>query len=487
MAQDLFYHPPDYKSELLKKHGFQEEVREILKGQHGKTGFPVPLKFYTMSWEVYDLSLEEPYFWVLEVLKENFPIIEKLEDSFAAAENSAFFGVTQQRLGAQQDRVSTFLATIGKMVKELFQMVRELRIIDERLKYYEAVEEELTKPVEQRKKGDEITLKGFFVDLVQGGGKSAASVYGMARELEFITLPDLFFDAPPFRNQTELEEHVNNLEKNFNRNVLRVLLRHLTQYQEWRKRTHQEHKNRRRFQLAYLRQHFDIIKMYVNWIKPYLRHVSRLHMKEGSMTKADLVSAFEGSLLDIEVLARRRDDEKKMSGCILATFNYRTRPELKVQQEGYQRGPVHIGRFEMNLRIYCWSDEEVQRYHKLKEDETMFLMGEVSESVYKAMVSLGDELDHYYQESAGLSMAGEKKPPEKAAEPKKTVLERFFGDFYTPKKVQQAVKVSRKEVQSEQQRRQAVIEKLINAPGMIRGICWGVFHNFKKAHRMVAW
>src|SRR3989344_2598160 len=291
------------QSKLLEKFGFKEEVAEIIKGQFGPTGFPEPLHTWRMMWEVYDLSLEEPYFWILDNIKGSMPIVEKLEDSFAAAENSAFFGVTQQRLGAQQDRVSQFLATMGKMVKELFQMVRELRIIDERLGYYDAIEKELKKPIGQRSKTAEITMKGLFVDLVQGGGKSAASVYGMARELEFVTLPDLFFDAPPFKDDKELNQHLESLKANFNKNVLRVLQRHLGQYMEWRKRTHQEHRNRKIFQLKYLQQHFDIIKMYITWVKPYLRHARALSMKEKSLTSAELVSAFEGSLLDVEILA----------------------------------------------------------------------------------------------------------------------------------------------------------------------------------------
>src|SRR3989338_10685648 len=174
------------RTELLKEFKFEkEEEIDVIKQQYDKTGFPEPLKSYKLSLEVFDLSLEEPYFWILDALKESFTIVEKLEDSFAAAENSAFFWVTQQRLGAQQDKVSQFLATTGKMIKELFQMVRELRIIDERLIYYNGVAAVLSKPINERGEGKahDITLKGIFVDLVQGGGKSAPSVYGMAREL----------------------------------------------------------------------------------------------------------------------------------------------------------------------------------------------------------------------------------------------------------------------------------------------------------------
>ena len=475
----------EYRSKLLKDLGFEEEITELIKDQHGPTGFPKPKKSYRLSWEVYDLSMEEPYFWILDNLKESFTTIEKLEDSFAAAENSAFFGVTQQRLGAQQDKISQFLAQVGKMIKELFQMVRELRIIDERLEYYTESEAQLGKPLHQRGKSAEITLKGMFIDLVQQGAKSAASVYGMARELEFITLPDLFFDAPPFKDTSEMEKYIQGMEANFNQNVLRVLLRHLRQFMEWKKRTHEEHTSRKRFMLQYLRQHFEIIRMYINWVKPYLRHVARLSFKQSNMSSADLISSFEGSMLDIEVLARKHDEAGRtgVNGCILATFYYRTRPELKVVQEGYQRGPVHIGRFEMQLRVYGWTDEQVASYKKLKEKETQYLMGEISSSVQSAMESLGEELDHYLREAGGELKKEERKEEEPA---KKSIAHRLFGDFYTPKQLKQkgGKGSSLRQLKKDEE---ALSEALDKAARSASFVCWNVYHNFKKAHGMIAW
>ncbi len=471
------------RSELLKEFGFKEEVRELFIGDMSfvPTGFPHPKKSYRLSYEVYDLSLEEPYYWILEDMRQNFETIEKLEDSFGAAENSAFFGVTQQRLGAQQDKVSQFLATTGKMIKELFQMVRELRIIDERLEYYEEAFQQIAKPMEARGKSAEITLKGIFIDLVQGGGKSAASVYGMARELEFITLPDLFFDAPPFRSAEEMEKYCDELGKNFNQNVVRVLKRHLRHYMEWGKRTYKEHVNRRTFQLKYLRQHFEIIQMYINWVKPYLRHVAKLTLKEKSMDTPEIVSAFETSMLDIEFMGRLRDAKSGANVCGLCTFNYRTRPELKVVQEGYQRGPVHIGRYEMNLRLYAWSDKEVENYKKFKEKESLVLMGEISASVQQAMEALGEELDRYLEEAKG---EGEKKQPEKKEEKRKSLTEKFFGDFYTPRKEKPVKVPSTRELKRQQEDIEAGKKKLLKDMG---GIFFTMYKNFKKAHKMIMW
>lgn len=465
---------------LNAKDDASEEEAELVPHNYVKTGYPPPIKTYVLSLEMFDMSLEEPYFWIIDILKENFAILEKLEDSFAAAENSAFFGATQQRLGAQQDKVSQYLATMGKMIKELFQMVRELRIIDERLGYYDRVEKEMGKPLDQRSKSDEITLKGFFVDLVQGGGKNAASVYGMARELEFITLPDLFFDAPTFKNVEELDRYIEGLGKDFNRNVVRVLQRHLNQYREWRIRTHQEHNNRRKFMLQYLLQHYKIIEMYLNWTKPYLRNVSHLTMKEKSMESVDIVSAFEGSMLDVEVLARK--ENKGAQGCVLVTFNYRTRPEMKFVQEGYQRGPVHVGKMIMTVRGYTWTNKQLENYKKLKKKEEFLLLGEVSSSVKKAMDALGEELEKYLQEAVGNA---EKKEEVTETEFKKSLMEKMFGDFYTPSSVKKTIPTkSKRELEAAERSTEKALKGLRED---ILGACWGTFHYFKKAHDMIAW
>jgi len=473
------------KSKLLNEFGFQEEITEIVSGEHGPSGFPAPVKSYTLFMESSDLSLEAPYYWILDTLKRAFPIVEKLEDSFAASENSAFFGVAQQKLGAQQDKISQYLATTGKMIKELFQMVRELRIIDERLRYYDSAENELKKDIDKRERGGEITLKGMFVDLVQGGGKSAASVYGMARELEFVTLPDLFFDAPPFKNQQELENHIKNLAKDFNQNVLRVLIRHLTQFKQWKEQTAKEHHSRQRFMLSYLLQHFEIIKMYINWVKPYLRHVSKLTLKHANMQTADMVGAFEGSMIDVEFLARQRIPigDSGANGCVLATFQYRTRPELRIQSE-YQRGAVHVGRMQFQLRVYGWTDEQIENYKQLKNKELLELMGDVSKSVEASMTSLGKELDTYLEKAR--QMAEGKKEAKEEPMPKKTVLQTLFGDFYTPK---EAKKKSESAPSARELKRQEeeLREKMGGLLEKARWVGWATYNNFKKSHGMVTW
>jgi hypothetical protein len=364
-------------------------------------------------------------------------------------------------------------------------MVRELRVIDERKTYYEETEAQLARPISERNKSSEITLKDIYINLVQGGAKSATSVFGMARELEFVTLPDLYFDAPPFKNLAELERHMKLLEKDFNQSVLRVLERHLRQFMEWKKRTFKELLNRRRFTLQYLSQHFEIIKMYITWLKPYLRHVEKLTLKSSRMGSPDLISAFEGSMLDIEVLARVHKDGA--NGCVLATFSYRTRAELKVQQEGYQRGPVHIGKMILDLRVYGWTDKQLANYKALKDKETIMLMGNVSTSILSAMESLGVELDRYLIEAKGETdkkSDGSKENDLRAKQIKKSIFETLFGDFYTAKSVNAGSKKKSKLLREKEEKASSSIEGVV---GAAKFHCWNILKSFKKAHGMIAW
>lgn len=396
--------------------GFEEEQGEEALGTWQMTNYPKTLEArepgsmyplrYRLIYESYNQSIEDIYFRCIDYLREEcgFADFEKLTDLFAASERSAFFGVSEQRLGLQQDKVSQYLAVIGKMVKELFQLVREIRILDERLTLYRASY--------QGNKPAEISLKGYWIDLVEGGAKTPSSVYGMARELGFITLPDLFFEAPPM-NPKEVNAYVEKLQ--FNRKLKEVLARKLVTFCVWKEHTNKEMVNRRVFTVKYLRQHYDIIKMYMSWVKPYLRNVRRLQMDQKRMDSEHLIGAFEGSMVEIEVLAKRTAG-KLRQGVINLHFLFRTRPEMKFQQEGYQRGPVHVGRTQMTLRGYSWTPDDLHRYRKFKDREDFALLATIDASVRAAYTALGEELERYLAE-AGEETEGDfgakEKPPEK--------------------------------------------------------------------------
>ena len=469
------------KNADLMKFGFkQEELAEQTRGQYIKTGFPAPSRRYRLHYEGYNISIEEPYFYILHYLRyySGFPSIDKITDIFAAAENSAFFGANQQRLGMQQDKVSQFLATIGKMVKELFQLVRELRILDERLSYYIDSFNEKSRSRESA----EITLKGTWVDLVEQGAKNPASVYGMAREVQFTTLPDLFFSTHPFR-QEDVDDVVDRERGAFNRKVKEVLKRKLRTFLAWKEHTFDELKNRRVFTLKYLRQHYEIIRMYLHWVKPYLRNIQRLQLDQSKTETPDLLVAFESSMIEVELLARKPGT---VNQCLLINYLFRTRPEMSYNQE-YQRGPIHLGRVEIDIRCYGWTSEEIENYKKMREQEDFQLLGIIDSSVKAAMESLGEELMRYLREAGEDIGAKPNQQTERKSSsfvsPYTSVFRGFseiFGKAKTPKKQPRPKKPSKTDLMKLSLDRS-------RAEAETKAAAWTIYHHFKKHHGMLNW
>jgi hypothetical protein len=466
------------KSAYFKKYG--EEIMEKSMNQFVYTGYPAVKTFEhrrRLVYETYSKPIEETYFWILQHLTEGmdgFPIAEKIIDIFTASEQSSFWGQTSTRLGVQQDKVSQYLATIGKMIKDLFQLVREVRVLNERLSYYKDSNDKGSKSRDSA----EITLKGIFVDMAEGGSKNPSSVFGMSSQLQFTTLPDLFFSIHP-PTPEDVDEYIDKLD--FNDAVKRVLKRKLRSYMEWKKHTLDELTTRRMFTLKYMRQHYDVIHMYLNWIRPYLRNVARLQseqMEKKKMTTADLVSAFEGSLLEVEFLARKMPEgNQKYYACVLCNFVLRTRPEMSFHQEGYRhQGPVHMGRVEVIMRSYSWNDKDVQAYKNLRDAEDFEMIGKIDASVKEAMEGLGEELQKYLRDAGEKILASE--PKEEVEEKKKSSS--VFSTFIDIKP-----KNSKPKKKKEDPIKKAGEKKKALSDAQLA--MWVTYKNYKKAHGFLAW
>jgi len=453
--------------------------------------YPRPLNRHKLVFEKMGANVEEPYYFILDHTRElrGYPRVIKVRDVFSATEGSAFFGSSAQRLGIQQDRATQYLAQIGKFMKELFQMVRELRIIDMRIKMYEDSE-----------KGDktaDMALKGIWVDMVEGGTKNATSVLGLAREVGFTVLPDLFFGTF-VKKREEVDPTIRNLR--FNEKMKEVLGRKLYSYMVWREKTWKETTVRRGFMVKYLRQHWSIIMMYMNWVRPYLKHIQRLSMNQDTLDSPHMVTAFETSTLEIEVLFVSQGE--KHHKAVLVSYLYRTRPGMDYQQDGYQhRGPLHQGRVEINFRSYVWTEENIQKYLEYRRQEDMELLRSIDGSLDAAMSALGGDLKAYLKEAGETFDEDEDKDEEKeekkslidpkqmirtALSPATNILngigEMVLGKEIVPdsNKKDKTPKVSAMSEMKESDEKNAQ-KKGVNTD------MWLIFNIFKKGHRMLNW
>ena len=87
-------------------------------------------------------GVEKYYFWIQRFLKEEPEHglgfnVEKIKDVFGASAGSSFQSQIGTKASAIQQQLSNYLTQIGQLVKSLHPQVRELRILDERIGYYD--------------------------------------------------------------------------------------------------------------------------------------------------------------------------------------------------------------------------------------------------------------------------------------------------------------------------------------------------------------
>lgn len=388
--------------------------------------YPMPDCRYRLFIQAPNQNLEEIYFWTLNFLRIDmgFPQIEKIYDVFSSSESSALWGNMGQRQSIQQDRAAQYLRGIGELVRTLFQIVRELRILDERLEPYARWKDS---------KSADVTLKGIYANLVEGGGNNPDSIYSLAAKVGFTVLPDLFFNTHVYDLDKIDEEIEKGSAKEFNNVVKTVLKRKLFGYINWKEKTEKEFISRRKFQLHYLRQHWHTIQLYMSWVKPYLRASKRMTARESHLNSPDLIGAFDTTRIEIEILAKIPHSTSKSNRhyqCIMATFSYKTQPLMTYKPEMQQQAVGHIGSCEMTFRSYGWHQKDIDAYKKMRRQEDLELLKLADEQVAGAFEALKDELEKYLEESENLDPT---KAKQRKAEEAKAEYE-AYKELYDKKK-----------------------------------------------------
>lgn len=388
----------------LSDYGFEEEQLELSPGTFLGTGFPKSLTTFRLGLSRHALSLEGPYYWVLGFYKNDFGIaeFEKITDVFAGSAFSGFGSTQATKNGVVQDRASSFLATAGKMSKEIFQIIRELRIIDEKLgHYYDSWGmDPKTNERDDKKRSDaaEVVLKGYWIDLVDGGSKSPTSVYGMAANLNYGALPDLFFKVNPTK-EYEIETYIHDIAGQFNDAVKKVLKRKLQAFLKWKQTTFDELLTRKNFTKKYLKQHYQVIKMYLDWAKPYLKSSEMFKNRQKFTGSVNLVSSFNSTMLEIEFLAIASGKKAGLyKPVIVLHFDFTSKPEGKYNPQYNQTELSHMGDLEITWRAYSWTDAQIWAYKKMREDEDNEMIGDVIGSMNGAMNEYDDEIKNYIED-----------------------------------------------------------------------------------------
>ncbi len=400
VLESLMKKPVPPSEEELKKQRMKSNP--LIQGapnvqpDNGKDRFKIVL-------ESMGSGVEKYYFWLQRFLKEEPDHglgfnVEKIKDVYGASAGSSFQSQIGTKASAIQQQLSNYLTQIGQLVKALHPQVRELRILDERIGYYN-----------DSLKGDEaaeVALKSTWIEQVEQGMQNPNSVYSLARTVGFVTLPDLFFRINvKSANEVDKAIKADELSKNIPTKLRDILAKKLYAYYRWKETTERELKQRRDFAIKTLRQHYNIIKMYTSWLRPYMKTLRQLEMRS-NMYDADIVNVFETSKIELELLATGKG--KKYMPCIRVQMTFITRPELSYTKDG-QKQPTHVGRTEITIEPYVVTTEQIEDYKKSLDDQEIDFVASIDES----MMALREDMVKYLRE------AGEKMPGEEASEPKR--------------------------------------------------------------------
>lgn len=436
-------------------------------------------------------SVEKHYFWVYNWFTKNprtkigkpAKYVLKLKDVFDASVSSSFHGQIGSKVSAMQQQISTYLTQIGQLTKSIFPMVREIRLMDERLELYR---KSFSKNRTDESRQNEIALKSTWIEVVEQGIQNPNSVYSMATKLGFVTLPDLFFGVNPSGETSE--EQSKNLtkelsaiqkEQGFNQKVKDALTKKLVQYYTWKQKTYEEMDHTWKFRIKNLKQHYNVILLYTSWLKPYLTALKALQMK-GAISDPAIIGAFETSKLELELLAVC-DEGTKYKSCILVRFTVTTKPDLTYTPSG-QKQVTHAGRIKISIEPYVATQEDIDYYKDYCDKETLrdYSGTEVDmiKDITEIMKSLGTDVEEYLREAETGKRKEDKKDVKK---PEFDLFEPFKGLFdsvriFMPDKEKKKIIHDTKKL----------LEEKANMGSDAKLTAWIIYDVFKKTNGMLA-
>lgn len=220
-------------------------------------------------------------------------------------------------------------------------------------------------------------------------------------------------------------------------------------------------------------------------------------MNQNQIDSADMISGFETGVIEIEFLAKQQAI-KGVCPVIVASFFYRTVPKMDSQKE-WQRGAIHIGRIEFNLRAYTWTEKQIAAYIKMRDEEDLELLGFIDGSVEAAMEALGDDLKRYLKEAGGEDLDRFKSKDEVKKRKKRSIglgaLEPFVAIFKGIFEIADALipisAIAGSASDAAKRRKKSSgsppASAYKSAKKAVTFHMYQAYKNYKKAHKMLSW
>lgn len=439
-----------------------------------------PVANYNLSYDSMGEGLEPLYFWTLDFMRDKAPgglgldKVIKTEEGFEASASSGYFGELGARASVMQDRAMKILETVNNVLRGIVNIIYDLKEFEIRLKEYDKLHSDDKAEAEAAK----LAVKGVWMDQVDIK-KGRGSINMMAQQLQFVTLRDAFMQA---ENEADVKK------MDLNKRVQNILLRKISEYLIWEKESEKELRKRFSIERNYLKAQVNSMRLYIKWIKPYLKAAQKLGMKE--FNTPDIVAAFNNMQMELSLLGRREiqpidvhpsfakfEPEKKIFACLEITFNFRTVPYAARGQASTSY--IHTGKTDITFNGYVLDSDQIgiMEAQELYED-----MGLIEHLTDISLKELQEDLDKFLKE----------EPEEKEKKKKKFKIESPFGDLRKGfddmiEPVKDVGKTFKGIFKAEPSEGFKIKEIKKSAEEQAKEICYLAYDIYKKAHGMMTW
>src|SRR3989344_585392 len=231
-------------------------------------GLSSPMEQHVITYDSPAEGLEPVYFWLLDYLGSGlmrglYNSVEKLTDNFVSSPGSGHFSEMQGKATQMQQEVSRTMGNVNTVLKSVLNLVYDLKEFRIRLTPYKIYKDKNSSESEKFKQL--LSLKQVWldnVDIRKGRGSINALSSG---ELDFVTLRDAFMSLKNSESISEID---------LNYRVRRILQQRVQDFFIWIDESHNSLSQRYEIERNYLKSQVNMLKLYVRWVKPYLKSAS---------------------------------------------------------------------------------------------------------------------------------------------------------------------------------------------------------------------
>jgi hypothetical protein len=482
---------------VLMVSDMRDAIEEVMKkagGGENRAGMDESGKVasHVLSFDSQQNQLEPIYYWVLDFAAQiGFPLKEKLIDNFMASPGSGQFSEMSGKATRLQEEGMKILGGMNQIIKSVLNLIYDLKEFELRLEHYDDANSDDPK----KREAGRLALKQIWLDNVDIKRQRGA-IHAMANEMGFSTLREAFMMA----DSEEDVKKMNSEDKKeggsglINDSVMRILIPRIEEFNKWVEYSHKELTKRFSIEKNYLRSQVESVKLYSQWMKPYLENAEKLR-QQGFEKDAAMVNAFSTSMFELQLMGAKATGKKDndihgyklrrgYNAVIIVTFKYRGHVSQRVTQKG-DYGFGMGGVVDMYFDAYALNDEELKAARKLLEKDEIAAAAEFSMDVAgEALKDLKEDLDYFLKPKKERE-AEDEKAKGKKKEKKLGPFEALFGDLFKREKKEGKVE---EVTEASEIRKDNYIEKKARAVAINKaaGTLYTIYDVYKKAHRMAS-